>query len=397
MNLLHRLWNYIVPPVDSGISGEIDRKSMRNIHKIAIIILIFESLSFIVFLSTKVRSFGHEEFISTISVAYCILLCALAVFLSKRMLQSKDLTRKQCVAFKVFFFVAFSVWAMYADYRHYKVSEQMLTFYSVNLIMACFIVIKPWIGMILSGGSFLTLYLMLFFFDRAAGIQPLNYIVLAFATIACNAVHYHSHIRACERERSLTRSNKALEEASRRDGLTGLHNRLALEEDAALADGRHTTIFMIDINYFKEINDEYGHVVGDQLLKETSESLKKLFPEGHYYRYGGDEFLVLTHRPAQDNYGATTFDFTHESSGAEVSLSIGSAQGDPVGYDELFELISQADKALYVVKARTHSVEYGGHERRKNVETNRRDSLPESGDENGCVQPGTGCGEDTGC
>ena len=376
MNLLRRLWNYIVPVVDSGISEEIDRKSMRNIYKITIIILAFESLAFIVFLSTNVKSFGHEEIIITISVGYCILLCGLTVFLSRKMLQNKELTRKQCVAFKVFFYIAFSIWAMYSDYRHYKVGEQMMTFYSVNLIMACFIVFKPWIGMILSGGSYLILYLMLYFFDRAAGIQPLNYIVLALATIACNALHYHSHIRACERERSLTQSNMALEEASRRDGLTGLHNRLALEEDAALADGRHTTIFMIDINYFKEINDEYGHVVGDQLLKETSTILKHLFPGAHYYRYGGDEFLVLTHRPAQDHYGATTFDFTHESSGAKVSLSIGSAQGDPTGYDELFELISLADKALYVVKARTHSVEYGGHERRKNVETNQGERYP---------------------
>ena len=379
MNLLHRLWKYLVPSVGSGISGEIDRKSMRNIYKISIIILVFETLSFIVFLSTSVKSFGHEEIISTVSVCYCILLCGLAVFLSRKMLQqNNELTRKQCIAFKVFFYIAFSLWAMFADYRHYKISEQMLTFYSVNLIMACFIVFKPWIGLILSGGSFLTLFLVLYFFDRAAGIQPLNYIVLAFATIACNAVHYHSHIRACKREQSLTQSNKALEEASRSDGLTGLHNRLALEEDAALADGRHTTIFMIDINYFKEINDQYGHVVGDQLLKETSAILKHLFPGAHYYRYGGDEFLVLTHKPAQDNYGATTYDFTHEGSGAKVSLSIGSAQGDPAGYDELFELISLADKALYVVKACTHSVEYGGHERRRNTEINQHDILPEN-------------------
>ena len=113
---------------------------------------------------------------------------------------------------------------------------------------------------------------------------------------------------------------------------------------------------MIDINYFKKINDHYGHVAGDQILKETSSILKKLFPGARYYRYGGDEFLVLTYKPAQDNYGATTYEFTHEMSGVSVSLSIGSAQGDPASYDELFELVSKADKALYTVKERTHSV-----------------------------------------
>ena len=47
-------------------------------------------------------------------------------------------------------------------------------------------------------------------------------------------------------------------------------------------------------------------------------------------------------------------------------LSIGSAQGEPAGYQEFFDLISEADKALYITKKRTHSVEFGGHDRRKN-------------------------------
>ena len=365
MNLIRRFLGYIVPSVDPDISKQIDRMSMHNIHKISIIILAFESLSLAVFLFANARSFGHNEIVTTICVTYCLLMCGLAVFFSKKMMEKKDLTRSECITFKVFFFVVFSLWAIFTDYRHYKVGEQMLTFYSVNLIMTCFIIFKPWIGLILSGSSYLVLYLTLYFFDRAAGIEPLNFIVLAFLTIACNAVHYHSHIYSCKKERTLLDTNQALEEASRRDGLTGLRNRLALEEDARDTSGDHMTAFMIDINYFKEINDQHGHVVGDQILKETSSILKKLFPSARYYRYGGDEFLVLTYRPAQDNYGANTYDFIHEASGVKVSLSIGSAQGCPASYYELFLLVSEADKALYTVKERTHSVECGGHERRK--------------------------------
>ena len=369
MNLIRRIIRYIVPSVDPEISKEIDRKSMHNIHKISMITLAFESISLAVFLFVNARSFGHSEVISTICVAYCLLMCVLAVFFSKRMLAKKDLTRNAFLIFKVFFFVVFTFWAIVTDFRHYRVGEQMLTFYSVNLIMTCFIIFKPWIGLILSGSSYLLLYFTLFFFDRAAGIEPLNFIVLAFLTVACNAVHYHSHVYSCKKERKLLETNRALEEASHRDGLTGLQNRLALEEDAREANGNHMTAFMIDINYFKEINDQHGHVIGDQILKETSSILKKLFPSARYYRYGGDEFLVLTYRPAQDNYGANTYDFTHEQSCVKVSLSIGSAQGNPSSYDEFFELVSRADKALYTVKERTHSVEYGGHERRKRADS----------------------------
>ena len=369
MDFLKKLTRYIFPSVDPDIAVEIDRNSMRNIYIISVIVLAFETLTLIAFLSSALGSFGHYEMVSTVSVVYCILLCGLSVVLSKKILQDRDFSRKKCIAFKVFFFIAFSLWAIFTDYRHYKVSEQMLTFYTVNLVMACFIIFKPLAGILLSGGVYLVMYLTLFFFNRAAGIQPLNFIVLALVTMACNTVHYHSHIHSCKKERGLTDSNQALKEASHRDALTGLRNRLALEEDAAASSGRHTTAFMIDINYFKEINDQYGHIVGDQLLRQTSEILKNLFPGALWYRYGGDEFLVLTHKPAQDNYGGTTYDFTHEESGARVSLSIGSAQGDPASYDELFQLISLADKALYIVKKQTHSVEYGGHDRRKRTET----------------------------
>ena len=142
-------------------------------------------------------------------------------------------------------------------------------------------------------------------------------------------------------------------------------NRLALEDDAAKTNGHHLTAYMIDINYFKEINDRYGHAAGDAILRGVSETLKHLYPGGYYYRYGGDEFLVLTYKPPKDNYGADTYDFRQEEYGVTVYLSIGNAQGSPTNYHELFELISQADKALYVTKQRTHSAEFGGHDRRK--------------------------------
>ena len=121
---------------------------------------------------------------------------------------------------------------------------------------------------------------------------------------------------------------------------------------------------MIDVNYFKEFNDQHGHLIGDELLKETSKALKRLYPNGSHYRYGGDEFLVVTAQPFDKDYNADTYMFTYDPYDAQVLLSIGSAQGSPADYQAFFDLIARADKALYTVKKRTHSVEYGGHERR---------------------------------
>ena len=365
MKLIQKCIRYIFPSIDQKIQRDIDRQSLHSIHVISLIVMGFESLTLILFLFSRLGHFDHQAFISLISVCYCIVLCAFGAFLSRKMLQKKDLPHSRFFLFKILFFIAFTVWAIFVDYRHFKAGDQMMTFYTVNLIMVCFVIFRPWIGAILVGGSFIGLYIPLYVFNGAAGVEPLNLLVLAFASIASNTIRCHVQINISSKAVRLIENNDALETASRRDGLTGLQNRLALEADASRTDGRKTTAYMIDINYFKEINDRYGHVAGDTILKEVSESLKHLFPGGHYYRYGGDEFLVLTHKPAEDNYGSDTFDFKQEQYGVRVFLSIGNAQGSPTSYQELYDLISRADKALYVTKQRTHSVEFGGHDRRK--------------------------------
>ena len=365
MKLLQKIHRYIRPEADQKIYRDIDRQSMRNIRKISICVLIFESIIFVVFLSTHIGAFDHEAFISTISVGYCILLCALAVFLSTKILENKASTRKSTLLFKLFFYLAFMIWAIFVDYRHYRHGEQMLTFSAANLVMVCFILLKPWLSMLLTGGVYLGFYLALYSVDRASGIQIYNFIVLAVASVACGIIRYHHQLNVCVKEQNLSKANQLLEEASRRDGLTGLQNRLALEADAHTMDGHLLTAYMIDVNYFKEINDRYGHAAGDRILQEVSEILKNLFPGARYYRYGGDEFLVLTHKPAEDNYGSLTYDLHEKTHGIHAVLSIGNAHGNPGSYQELFDLISLADKALYTVKERTHSTEYGGHDRRK--------------------------------
>lgn len=195
--------------------------------------------------------------------------------------------------------------------------------------------------------------------------ELVRFLVPAAAAVLSGSVLYRNQMLVSIGAARMEQSNRDLKEVSRRDALTGLLNRMALEADAYRMLGRNTTAYMIDINYFKEINDRYGHAAGDALLRESSGVLQYLYPGGHYYRYGGDEFLVLTHRPAVENYGAETYNLQKNSCGIRMLMSIGSAQGIPMTYEDLFALICRADKALYVVKKRTHSAEYGGHERRR--------------------------------
>ena len=78
------------------------------------------------------------------------------------------------------------------------------------------------------------------------------------------------------------------------DALTGLCNRKMFEHEREVCDPQTTAMILIDVDYFKEVNDTYGHETGDKLLKRVASILRKSFrSEDYVCRIGGDEFAVL--------------------------------------------------------------------------------------------------------
>jgi diguanylate cyclase (GGDEF)-like protein len=77
-----------------------------------------------------------------------------------------------------------------------------------------------------------------------------------------------------------------------RDELTGLPARRALNETLSKL-GRHYTVAMVDIDFFKKLNDRYGHHVGDQVLRMIASKLENVANGSKAYRYGGEEFIVI--------------------------------------------------------------------------------------------------------
>lgn len=93
---------------------------------------------------------------------------------------------------------------------------------------------------------------------------------------------------------------QTLRESSLVDGLTGLYNRRFLQDHSqqiiagVLRRKKQISLLMCDMDYFKQVNDKYGHDVGDTLLKETSHILKSSVRESDVViRFGGEEFLIL--------------------------------------------------------------------------------------------------------
>ena len=154
------------------------------------------------------------------------------------------------------------------------------------------------------------------------------------------------------------------EEKSARDELTGLYNRRQLQtelEQAKLqADTSDTpfSICLIDIDRFKEINDNNGHLAGDTILKEFAKTARESIRDTDVLgRYGGDEFLQIL--PDTDLKGAVMhaerlrvyahfLDFQKILAQKHISLSIGVAQYR--NGEKITDLIARADAALYQAK-----------------------------------------------
>lgn len=165
---------------------------------------------------------------------------------------------------------------------------------------------------------------------------------------------------------TLKTKEKMLEHMAHHDPLTGLPNRLLLDARFELSlqnsTRRNSTlaVLFIDLDLFKEINDQYGHKTGDQLLIETAQRLRKLLrEEDTVSRLGGDEFVILLPdisrkesalELAEKIKQSINRSFTTEA-GVELNIdsSIGIALYPDHGRDAS-SLLSRADHAMYKAK-----------------------------------------------
>lgn len=162
------------------------------------------------------------------------------------------------------------------------------------------------------------------------------------------------------------RDNEILERLSTHDPLTGVLNRRAFDIAAEnrLARGKDCALIFFDLDYFKQVNDNFGHNTGDKFLISFSEALKKNFSgSGIISRFGGDEFVVMTDMTSIDevtakicrtNEDLSSFELPDEN-GKKVDFNISFSSGAarfPYDANDLSTLKKRADTALYQVKER---------------------------------------------
>jgi len=167
-----------------------------------------------------------------------------------------------------------------------------------------------------------------------------------------------------EKEKTeLVHTREQMRHFAEHDGLTGLWNhriiveRLRNEVDRSMRDGTPMAVILADLDHFKRVNDEIGHVAGDMTLRETGAIFQRTVRSYDWVgRYGGEEFLLIlpgstveAARDRAEHLRRTLENSTLGESGKtfSVTASFGVAAGYPTNYEEIIQI---ADAALYRAK-----------------------------------------------
>lgn len=176
--------------------------------------------------------------------------------------------------------------------------------------------------------------------------------------------------RIIELQAEIVEAKEELRRQSMTDSLTGILNRRAITQcakDEMARSVRHDsslTMAVLDIDFFKKVNDTYGHVAGDAVLKDCANCMEEnIRTYDQLGRFGGEEFLIvfpgtdgaeafsISERVRQEIEEHTSF---HEGDSIKVTVSIGVAEWDR--FADLDQWIALADASLYKAKESTRNL-----------------------------------------
>lgn len=189
--------------------------------------------------------------------------------------------------------------------------------------------------------------------------------VLAAAILAVTAVIYllivYFMTRMDAQQRTILSKNAELEVLSVTDHLTGILNRLGFQlrlQDAITQAARYdhpVSLILFDLDHFKHINDRYGHLVGDQVLKALANRIRaRLRASDTLGRWGGEEFAVIAPMQGLAEASALAKDLCQTAAaeplvdGIQVTISLGVSQYR--AGDDTTALVGRADQAMYEAK-----------------------------------------------
>ncbi|WP_246943945.1 GGDEF domain-containing protein [Bacillus pinisoli] len=211
-------------------------------------------------------------------------------------------------------------------------------------------------GAIFSFMTMLVTYTIIFLLDPT-GINGITLIDYSLNVIFLFIIGLLGAVIVTRERLQYSKSNQYRDKLNR-DYLTGLYNHRHFQEQ--LLHQKDITVGMIDIDYFKQVNDTYGHVVGDSVLRELGQLLEDAIPsnKGMVFRYGGEEFSIIFFSTSLQDikaYILKIYDnlnehiFYSDQQTFHITISMGIANEESF-HLERKELTKIADELLYEAK-----------------------------------------------
>jgi diguanylate cyclase len=229
------------------------------------------------------------------------------------------------------------------------------------LILLHIAVYWRFVGGIIAAILFVSVYSVIFFV-QVSDVFPLKSVVIYVCQIFFLFLVGGLGGIIVSRERKHQSENTLLAEAANRDYLTNLLNHRSFQENLKndLESGIDFYLVLADIDKFKSINDQYGHVTGDKVLRQIGAMVSSIIPEklGKVFRYGGEEFAIILYSTKQQEVdkflveikqSVSKHTFYCDGEVFSVTMSFGSCKQNSEYPDQLVEKV---DKLLYEAKKR---------------------------------------------
>lgn len=290
------------------IQGEFLRETVRkndfSLRVICAIIFAVEAFNIVrvLFLSQSGLSTRNNQIYFAM---YCALIAVAVLWLVlQRPMQRAGVGRRWAVQYAVA--ILLFLWHIglntYDLYRDPNAGITVLT--TAVLGLAMFIQMPPWCSVTLFGMGYLLFWAVMA--PLLDGGGRINLTITFTVALMVSLAHVHHTTVTLNQQKQILQMNAKLQDLVQMEPLTGLLNKTTVEcrTEQLLRDLQHTerhgglTLFLLDLDDFKAINDRCGHPCGDHVLVETARSMRDVFADAvGLGRVGGDEFAVLYDRP----------------------------------------------------------------------------------------------------
>jgi diguanylate cyclase (GGDEF)-like protein len=331
------------------VQDEINKSNISRIHKMSYIVIVMEVFMIIFSFIIELPPYYQYSYYSL------LVLSVLFNIFTREKYHKKIKLERIVINVAIYLFSSWGIIISFLD--NSRNIAAYVYFINISAIV-CFLVSTPK-EMLVFNLINMTVFLSLFYFCQVL-TYPLfiNIVCFHIVLIAIAIDKYHSIATGIEARLELNQSNHELKVLSTIDQLSGCKNRRGLTYELEKYSGQVIFALLTDIDNFKEINDKYGHDIGDLFIVNFAKILQSNFGVNNVFRIGGDEFFIISNcEPLADclkKFEISCNEIADITFVANANLKMTTSAGYTNGVinneEDFIQLYKRLDIALYASK-----------------------------------------------